>query len=94
MMMNQSSIDRGFFRSLFYRAYRVGLSVPNALESAHDIQKWLGPIWLSTLAACSNVPADYLMHASIAQVEYQQKRSAALLHHKARRSASLGLVAG
>ena len=23
MMMNQSSIDRGFFRSLFYRAYRV-----------------------------------------------------------------------
>ena len=23
MMMSQSSIDRGFFRSLFYRAYRV-----------------------------------------------------------------------
>ena len=25
MMMNQSSIDRGFFRSIFYRSYRVGL---------------------------------------------------------------------
>ena len=25
MMMSQSSIDRGFFRSLFYRAYRVHL---------------------------------------------------------------------
>lgn len=23
-MMNQSSIDRGFFRSIFYRAYKVG----------------------------------------------------------------------
>lgn len=24
LMMNQSSIDRGFFRSIFYRAYKVG----------------------------------------------------------------------
>jgi DNA-directed RNA polymerase II subunit RPB2 len=23
LMMNQSSIDRGFFRSIFYRAYKV-----------------------------------------------------------------------
>ena len=25
LMMNQSSIDRGFFRSIFYRAYKVEL---------------------------------------------------------------------
>ena len=24
LMMNQSSIDRGFFRSMFFRSYRVG----------------------------------------------------------------------
>lgn len=24
VMMNQSSIDRGFFRSIFFRSYRVG----------------------------------------------------------------------
>lgn len=27
MMMNQSSIDRGFFRSIFYRTYRDALEV-------------------------------------------------------------------
>jgi DNA-directed RNA polymerase beta subunit len=26
LMMNQSSIDRGFFRSMFFRSYRVSLS--------------------------------------------------------------------
>ena len=26
LMMNQSSIDRGFFRSMFFRSYRVGYS--------------------------------------------------------------------
>lgn len=26
MMMNQSSIDRGFFRSIFFRAYKVRAS--------------------------------------------------------------------
>ena len=30
MMMNQSSIDRGFFRSLFYRAYRVSYAAAAA----------------------------------------------------------------
>ena len=32
MMMSQSSIDRGFFRSLFYRAYRVGALHPCPLR--------------------------------------------------------------
>ena len=29
-MMNQSSIDRGFFRSMFFRSYRVGCSQTDA----------------------------------------------------------------
>ena len=27
LMMNQSSIDRGFFRSMFFRSYRVSYSL-------------------------------------------------------------------
>jgi len=26
LMMNQSSIDRGFYRSIFYRAYKVSIT--------------------------------------------------------------------
>ena len=29
-MMNQSSIDRGFFRSMFFRSYRVSCSCHSA----------------------------------------------------------------
>lgn len=28
VMFNQSSIDRGFFRSMFFRSYRVGRNTP------------------------------------------------------------------
>ena len=33
IMMNQSSIDRGFFRSMFFRSYKAqpSLSAPRAL---------------------------------------------------------------
>lgn len=33
LMMNQSSIDRGFFRSIFYRAYKVGAGERGGLSS-------------------------------------------------------------
>ena len=36
-MMNQSSIDRGFFRSMFFRSYRVSRRVVPSWPSRHAL---------------------------------------------------------
>lgn len=37
MMMNQSSIDRGFFRSIFFRSYRVWFMPCRSMPFASNV---------------------------------------------------------
>ena len=39
-MMNQSSIDRGFFRSMFFRSYRVSRSHTGAQLASETCTAW------------------------------------------------------
>ena len=55
LMMNQSSIDRGFFRSMFFRSYRV--PPPRPCRTA--------PAYTCYVAAC-NLMSFALCHAGLA----------------------------
>lgn len=60
-MMNQSSIDRGFFRSIFYRAYKVGTSCVLCIMCVCVICESVclcrGGVY--NLAPCKSTPAPF-----------------------------------